>query len=384
MPRPSGRRVARGVGAGLLLGAFAAVAAEAFRPRPGPARIVDWDEVRERAHARLGDETTIDPRRRRRLEDQYRRLAEGVQEPLLEFVGGLPQGVSMPAFQALDRNGWVDLNVAILRDGLEPVLAVQEAIPNSRAVELTRAVIDRYVAVLLGFLSRRVLGQYDPQLLGREPTGEPGVYLVEPNIAEWQEDALLPGEPLRRWLILHEMTHAWQFAAHPWLRGHLNSMVSRLIGAAVDRRTSALDRVLGLTLGVRQQLQVINEVQAVMSLIEGYSNLVMSVVGKAQIKEYQDLEEAHSERVSEKTVFERLFWRLTGLELKLQQYVVGERFCRHVHDQHGIAALNRAWDGPSTLPTLGELRDPDRWWRRVSGVELTNKPGRRRTAARRG
>jgi uncharacterized protein (DUF2342 family) len=28
--------------------------------------------------------------------------------------------------------------------------------------------------------------------------------------------------------------------------------------------------------------------------------------------------------------------------------------------------LNRVWDGPTMMPTLGELRDPAAWHRRVS------------------
>jgi len=60
-----------------------------------------------------------------------------------------------------------------------------------------------------------------------------------------------------------------------------------------------------------------------------------------------------------------LFWRLTGLELKLQQYRLGEAFSRAIHDRHGITVLNRAWESPSTLPRPDELRDPDRWYRRV-------------------
>ena len=121
----------------------------------------------------------------------------------------------MPPFEALDREGWVELNVGIMSDALEPLVAAQERLPNNRVIELGRAVLDRYVGLILGFLSGRVLGQYDPRLLGHEPAGKPGLYLVEPNIAEWEAQAGLPGEPLRQWLILHEMTHAWPFGAHP-------------------------------------------------------------------------------------------------------------------------------------------------------------------------
>jgi coenzyme F420 biosynthesis associated uncharacterized protein len=357
------RRLFRNLATGVALGAVAFAVVDAVRPRPGTARILDWEEIREQAIARLDPEAFIDARRRRTLEERYRKLAAELEGPLLAFVGGEPG--ELPPFQALDRAGWVDLNVSIMRDALQPLVQAQERLPNSRMLEFGRAVLDRYVGLILGFLSGRVLGQYDPRLLGHEPAGGPGLYLVEPNIADWQGEAELPGEPLRRWLILHEMTHAWQFGAHPWLRDHLNGMLREVLGAAIDARLSTIDRLLAVTIGARDQLSVINRLQSTMSLVEGYSNLVMGVVGLEVLPDFALLEAAHQARVDDKSVFERLFWKVTGLELKLQQYVVGERFCREIHRLHGMAVLNRAWERAENLPTADELRKPDLWAARL-------------------
>jgi coenzyme F420 biosynthesis associated uncharacterized protein len=308
---------------------------------------------------------TAGPARRRRLAAEYNRLAAEVEGPFLRAVGGLPSGVTLPAFDALDRHGWVDLNIGILRDAMEPMLELQARLPNSRLIETGRALMDRYVGLILGFLSRRVLGQYDPQLLVSEPRAVPGLYLVEPNIQEWEEEADLPGEALRRWLILHEMTHAWQFAAHPWLRDHMNGMLRHLLGSALDSGASSLDRLLSITIGAWRQWGVIGRVQSTMSLVEGYSNLVMDLVGSKELPEFERLEEAYQRRSGQKSVFEFAFWKLTGLEMKLQQYVVGERFCRHVYDARGMEYLNRAWESPDTLPSAAELRNPDAWMTRI-------------------
>src|SRR5258708_9477724 len=102
---------------------------------------------------------------------------------------------------------------------------------------------------MLAFIGRRVLGQYDPQLLGAEPVGGEGLYLVETNVEEWARKADLPGEDLRRWLILHEMTHAWQFAAHPWLRGEMESSIKALLESTTKQvspaaRVAAFARIL--------------------------------------------------------------------------------------------------------------------------------------------
>ena len=358
------RRAIRGLAAGVAVGAVAYAVVDAVRPRPGKARIVDWEEIREQAVGRVDPSSFLDARKKKSLEAGYNRLAADLEPKLLAFVGG--GAGELPPFQALDRRSWVDLNVGILRDALQPLVAAQEKMPNSKMVEFGRTALDRYVGLILGFLSGRVLGQYDPQLLGHEPAGKPGLYLVEPNIAEWEAEANLPAEPLRRWLILHEMTHAWQFGAHPWLREHLNGMLREVLGAAIDTRLSSLERLVTMAIGGPAQRGLFSRVQATMSLVEGYSNLVMDAVGHQVLPEFAQLEAAHRARVEEKTVFEKLFWKITGLELKLQQYVVGERFCKLVHEGHGMAVLNRAWERAENLPTMEELKAPETWIRRMA------------------
>ncbi len=365
MPRKH-RRALTNLAAGMVVGAAVFVVADAVRPRPGLARIIDWEEIRARAHSHLDRADALDAVRVASLEASYHAMAEELEPPLLEFVGTMK--VDFPPFQALDRHGWVDLNIDIMADALQPIVDMQRRIPNSRAVEMGRRLLDRYVGLIIGFLSNRVLGQYDPHLLGHEPAAAPGLYLVEPNINRWEEESRLPGDALRRWLILHEMTHAWQFQAHPWLRDHLNDMIRDVIGAALDREQAPIERVLSLTTGIRRQLAVVSRVQAAMTLIEGYSNLVMDRVGREVLADFELLEAAHEARASNKSVFERLFWKVTGLELKLQQYVVGERFCKEIHDHYGIELLNRAWSDPASLPTLEELREPQAWAKRMTAA----------------
>jgi len=360
------RRTLRALLAGLATVATAALVVEAVRPRPGPAVIVDWEEVRRLARAHLAGDGELTDAQRRRLAERYGRAARELEGPLLKALQSGP--VEMPPFQPLSRPAWVDLNIGILRRLVDPALA-QARVPNSRLVDLGRAGVDRYVGFVLAFLARRVLGQFDPQLLGHEPVEAPqpsaGLYLVEPNIAQWEEEAHLDGEELRRWLILHEMTHAWQFGAHPWLRDHVNQLLNRavsLVGPGAD----PLSRLVGLTLGLPAQWQLMQRMQATMSLVEGYSNLAMDLAGRGLLKDYERLEEAHRKRSSEKGALELLFFKLTGLELKLQQYRRGEAFSRAVYEAHGMRVLNLAWESADNLPRLEELENPEGWSRRVT------------------
>jgi uncharacterized protein (DUF2342 family) len=61
-----------------------------------------------------------------------------------------------------------------------------------------------------------------------------------------------------------------------------------------------------------------------------------------------------------------LIWKLSGLDLKLQQYRRGEAFAKAVYDTHGMKVLNLAWQGPHMMPRLDELSNPEAWHRRVA------------------
>ena len=355
----------RGLAVGAFTGLVALVLAEAVRPRGGTTLLLDWDEVTRLATAGLREER-VPPALLASAAATYNRFAAELREPLLETIGQLPSGVRLPDFEALDRAQWLELNVGILRRVMEPLASVTQA-PESWLAVAGRAGLNRYVALMLGYLGRRVLGQFDPQLLGREPI-QPALYLVEPNVAAWQQDAHLDGADLRRWLILHEMTHAWQFAGHPWLRAHLDEQIEALVSLAVRSASgSGLDRLRAVGLGVPAQWELVRRMQATMSLVEGHGNLVMNLVGERTLPSFARLESAYRRRSGERGPLERLLWRVTGLEMKMEQYRTGERFARAVHDRYGMEVLNRAWDAADSLPRPEELGSPERWYRRVVG-----------------
>jgi uncharacterized protein (DUF2342 family) len=60
--------------------------------------------------------------------------------------------------------------------------------------------------------------------------------------------------------------------------------------------------------------------------------------------------------------------RITGLDLKMEQYAAGARFADAVITARGREFLNRVWSGPEVLPTLEEIRTPDLWISRIEGA----------------
>src|SRR5665647_1842958 len=79
---------------------------------------------------------------------------------------------------------------------------------------------------VLALLATRVLGQFDPYTPG--PAGG-RLLLVAPNVLRTERGMrVVPGD-FRLWVCAHEQTHALQFAAAPWLAGHIRSEVAGLL-----------------------------------------------------------------------------------------------------------------------------------------------------------
>jgi len=346
---------------GVALGVGAVVLRELVRPREQPARLIDWDRVEEIALNRCGE--AADPPADLAREQAYQAIAADLEPQLVQALGSGTAAADIrlyPGLTAVGRRQWVRFNIRIFRQMFEPLESLQRLIPGSLILSVGQKGISRYLGLMLGLLARRVLGQYDPALLGREPVETSSLILVEPNVQAWAQKDRLPIDELRRWLAMHEMTHAWEFRAHPWLQSYLEGLLKQvMVGRLGDgHRPSRLELIRTLTVGVGQQWKAIARLQAVMSLLEGYSNLVMNEVGRRALPHFALLEGAYRRRQQERTALEKAFLRLTGLEMKMRQYVLGERFCREVRDAGGRELLERVWEGPEWLPTMAEIQRP--------------------------
>ena len=380
--RPLIRRTAALAAAG---GAVALSVRALSRPRPGvERRLMDWELVRRTARARSGQRAPLPAAQAERLASGYDVIAAEMV-PLIAEVCGAPPA-SIPRVTVLDRHGVIDANLVIVRRLLEPVEEMRGPIPETALTALGRRLTSRYVGEVLGFMAQRVLGQYDPVLMLPGPAPGPtsngarpaanrppaALYLVEPNVQALQRAQDAPAEPLRRWLILHEATHAWQFEAHPWLGPHIARLMGGLltVGTGEDPadsepRSLTPEALRRMGVAVAGQLRGIGRLQAIMSVLEGYSNLVMHRVGRSHIEDFEELEAAFHRRQAERSLVERLILGLTGISLKMRQYDLGERFCEALIAAGGYRLLNRVWDGPEMMPTMAEVRAPDRWIARV-------------------
>jgi coenzyme F420 biosynthesis associated uncharacterized protein len=240
----------------------------------------------------------------------------------------------------------------------------------------------------LAFLAGKVLGQYELFPPGGPDGDRPGrLLLVAPNIVQVERELGVDPADFRLWVCVHEETHRVQFGSTPWLRGHILEQVGALVsgsdlglGAAKDRGRDILAAVTAALRGQPgpslaeavqspEQKAVLDEVTAVMSLLEGHADVVMDGVGPAVIGSVEDIRKKFQRRREEPTRVEAAVRRLLGLDAKLRQYRDGARFVRAVVDEVGMAGFNRVWESAQTLPRASELADPTAWVTRVHGPQ---------------
>jgi coenzyme F420 biosynthesis associated uncharacterized protein len=337
--------------------------------------VISWGAVRTIAVA-LASRTERVPSR----DFDYARAVERVLDPLSRFTGiELPQGPPKGRqLRVADRTEWIDFNIEGFGALMEPVLKRAAAGASDLTWALGGVTLTAQVGLLLGFLSARVLGQYDTgPLLARERAGEPGkVFFLDGNIVSAAGRLGVPVDGLRLWIVLHEMTHALQFEGYPWLRAHLGELLERLIAPLAERlgvretikRLSENLKTGGRSVELimsRPQREAFDRMQATMSVIEGYSDYVMHHVGKGLVPQYEHLKVRMARSRAHRPPLETAIFRITGLDVKLEQYRLGERFVDAVVKREGMESLNRVWERPENLPTLQEVRDPGIWMTRM-------------------
>jgi coenzyme F420 biosynthesis associated uncharacterized protein len=241
------------------------------------------------------------------------------------------------------------------------------------------------LGALLGFMSSKVLGQFDPFYA---PAGSPDagrLLLVAPNIVHVENELGVDPSDFRLWVCLHEETHRVQFTAVPWMRDHIHSEIANLI-ESVDIDPAKLAGMLGegvkrLSDLVRgsddvslldlvqtpEQKVVLDRITGVMSLLEGHADVVMDGVGPDVIASVAEIRRKFDVRRKGAGTFDRILRKLLGFDAKMAQYRDGAAFVRGVVDKVGMDGFNKVWVAPENLPSKVEIGDPASWVRRVHG-----------------
>jgi coenzyme F420 biosynthesis associated uncharacterized protein len=314
-------------------------------------------------------------------------LAAESERRVTAYTGLMPTR-PLPPPEGIERREWVQTNIKAMRQLIDPVLDRASGTlsgPLKPAMQLALGfVVTTEVAVVLGYLAQRVLGQYELVLLDESTeTTPPRLLFVLPNLGQAVRSFEAQEDEFMTWVALHEVTHAVQFTGVPWLHGYVSGLVRELLGKAELRMdaprklrvpSGAEIRRVGTALRngdlvsiftSRAERETFDRVQAVMAVIEGHAEHVMDAVAPDLLPSLPQLREALNRRRKTQSGLSRLFAKLLGLELKLRQYEQGKAFCDAVVARAGMEGLQHVFSGPQALPTLQELQDVPAWLRRV-------------------
>ncbi|WP_167150236.1 zinc-dependent metalloprotease [Actinomyces sp. ZJ308] len=329
----------------------------------------------------------------------------------------------------VDRAGLVRASTRALRD-------LMGQVPAPRASEAVRLAGAAEVAGAMSLLATRLLGQVVPPAptgadagrsdvgrsdVGRSGTGRPGgeepegeesgvvdgkasasphVLLVAPNVLAVRRQMDLDMLDLPAWVCLHEMTHAVQLAAAPWLGPYLTDSMRTVIGAVVEAAYGGIGGVGGASTGegatrrrrggavriaaragrgrvlegltnFRDRSEVAS-LAAALTFLEGHAEVVLDDVRPNRMPSVHRLRAVLSRsRAADDGIGPGpglgalLLHRLMGLEAKEAQYADGAAFVRSVVARIGQEGLNVVWTDPALLPTPAEIARPDVWVHRV-------------------
>ena len=315
MTRGQQKAALLGAALGLLLsGGYLVARRLAARVQPD---IIDWQRTERIAHriaTRSPDSVLPAPARSALLAD-YQALVRLSHDQITPFIQ-LSAFSNNHEVEVLDRPLWVQRNLGTVQRLLQPLEDVYLDSVGTNSNTLFRLAhgsmqltLSAQMGIVLGFLSRHVLGQFDMPFLAPPTTAESTnseptsrIYFVEPNIRRLQQRLEIPPDAFRFWIALHETTHAIQFQAAPWLAGYLGSLIESYVesfrellresqhplramllpGAEARDDREQLGGLMGL-LATPEQREMLVRVQGVMSLVEGYSNYIMDELGEQLI-----------------------------------------------------------------------------------------------------
>lgn len=339
-------------------------------------RIADWQTAALAARSVAGRGPTTSPAER----DALRRdLAEAIEraDDLVAEATHLTHGGARSRADVISRGAWVDANIRGLQRLLEPFVdrLAPGAGPRS---SLGRKAVGGQLGLLLGYASRKVLGQYDPFL----PADDEGLlYFIGPNVVEVERATGVPPRDFRLWIALHEAAHRTQFGATPWLRAHLSGLVGSYLDSVAGDPERVARQLREVATRVRDggdlraigaaavssgpQRDLLRRTQGLMSLLEGHATWTMNRAARGRVADLEAMRAAVRRR-RRATGVGKAVQRATGFDLKIRQYDAGERFVRTVVDRVGVEGLNVVWRSAAMLPDAREIAEPARWLARAT------------------
>lgn len=364
---------------------------------------VPWDAARQVAIsvANGGEsEPNVDPAERQRYAEMSRIAELHVARATGLTVASSPPPVVVP----VNRAEWAVRTLGDYRPFLESLGRHMAAPPGTDDDTTTDPMTQLFSGLhkmlgpamtamtsgsLVGQLAQRSLGSYDLPL-PRPPGHE--IIVVGPSLQGFSDEWSVPGDDLRLWICLHELTLHTVLGIE-----HVATAVGDLVKAFTEgfqaSDPAALERSFGdLDLdpdaGPEQLQQSLQQVfgdpevllgamrspvqdelqprlQALVDVLVGYVDHAVDAAGAGLIGSHGRLTEALRRRRVTTGAADRFVEKLLGLEMTTASVERGHAFVAGVVERAGEDGLARLWESAETLPTPNEVDAPGLWLARI-------------------
>ena len=348
---------------------------------------VNWKLAREVTKSLSGPPEPVEPA----VAEEYRELAH-VAEVRISTLTSLPSPAA-GELNPTDRATWAAENQQSFRILVEPLaskftdLMGSSQLPGmggsgmeSMLAPLGPALLGIQAGTMIGFMSHRVLGQFD--------TGIPAMdhdrpYVIVPNLDDFAIDHGVDHRQVRLWAALHEVAFH-RIMSIEWIRGRFvelvetfyetvdidaSDLLAKLSGAMGDpgelqRMFGDEQDAAGLITGTSDP-ERLADLQAFTAFIEGYADRVVAIAGIGLVPSIERIETAYNRRRTEPNQAEQFLQQFAGLALERHRAIDAKQFCDDVVERWGDEALDKVWEDPTNMPRLEELTDPIGWAARV-------------------
>jgi putative hydrolase len=356
-----------------------------------------WGAARQIAFSLANDgqpEGNVDPGERIEIVE----LARVAEMRVVDALGLAPPGGGIEIVP-VNRTQWADRSLDAYKPLFERLTAAlgqgpaeatemdpsdpMSAMLGSMMKMLGPMMLSMTAGSMVGHLARRTLGQYDIPI----PRSGNQIIVVPPNLDEFADEWSLPGQDLRLWVCLHEITHHLVLSV-PHIGSTLQDLLLEFAGGfrsdpgALEDRLGALDLsnpdalgdlqsafgdpevVLGAITSPEQQAMM-PRLEALTAVIIGVVDHTMDRIGGNLIGSYGRLTEALRRRRVEADQADRFIERMLGLTLTQDAVERGSAFVEGVIERAGPEGLERLWADAANLPTPNEVDAPGLWLARI-------------------
>ncbi len=171
--------------------------------------MVDWSLARQIARFAAGGAQVPD------LGVDLAKMSADAERQVADYTSLTLPGAPPPP-EMIDRATWAEINLDTLSGFLDPVGErlsdrLGSAGPLAGALRAAAsATLAAEVGLVAGYMSQRVLGQYELSLL--QPEQPARLLFVGPNLVKAIGEMELDRDSFLAWIVFHEVTHVFQLA----------------------------------------------------------------------------------------------------------------------------------------------------------------------------